>query len=135
MERPSPTYVKDHRGKVVCSGLFQGVGPFWQLTFRPKMEAKGMTLGISFQPIRVLIDGHDADGRLILADGQLTAVIVRLDGPTHGPEHKGRWHLEAGFGKCHVRKLSLFRTPEEAGAWVERVLMREAISAPWPSVG
>ena len=95
-----------------------------QLTFRPSMEAKGMTLDISFQPIRVLIDGHDTDGRLILADGQLTAVIVRLDGSIHDPEHKGLWHLEAGFGKCDVRKLSLFRTPEEAGAWVERVMTR-----------
>jgi hypothetical protein len=27
----------------------------------------------------MLIDGHDTDGRLILADGQLTAVIVRLN--------------------------------------------------------
>ena len=35
------------------------------------MEAKGMALDISFQPMRVLIDGHDADGGLILADGQL----------------------------------------------------------------
>jgi hypothetical protein len=98
------------------------------------MEAKGMALDISFQPIRVLIDGHDTDGRLILADGQLAAVVVRLDGSIHNPEHKGLWHLEAGFGKSDVRELSLFRTPEEAGAWVERVLTRGALSAPWPSV-
>ncbi|MGF9757069.1 hypothetical protein AAII07_17840 [Microvirga sp. 0TCS3.31] len=39
-----------------------------------------MTLDISFQPMRVLIDGHDSEGNLILADGQLAAVIVRLDG-------------------------------------------------------
>ena len=26
---------------------------------------------ISFQPIRVLIDGHDSEGRLVLADDQL----------------------------------------------------------------
>jgi hypothetical protein len=83
-----------------------------------------MTLDISFQPMRVLIDGHDAEGRLILADSQLTAVIFRLDGPTHDPEHKGRWHLEAGFGRCNVRDPSLFKTPKEAGAWVERVLSR-----------
>ena len=94
-----------------------------------------MALDISILPMRVLIDGHDAEGRLILADNQLAAVFVRLDGTHHDLEHKGWWHLEAGFGKCNVRKLALFRTPEEAGAWVERVLMREAISAPWPSVG
>src|SRR5215210_107858 len=95
-------------------------------TFAPDLKAKVMALDISFQSMRVLIDGHDSEGLLILADSQLAAVIVRLDGSTHDPKHKGLWHLEAGFGKCDVRELSLFRTPEEAGAWVERVLMREA---------
>jgi hypothetical protein len=71
----------------------------------------------------VLIDGHDSEGRLILADSQLAAVIVRLDGETHAPEHKGLWHLEAGFGKCAVPP---FKTPEDAGAWVEQTLMRKA---------
>ena len=42
-----------------------------------------MVLDISFQPMRVLIDGHDSEGRLVLVDDQLAAVIVRLDG--HGP--------------------------------------------------
>ena len=83
-----------------------------------------MTLDISFMPMRVLIDGHDTDGRLILADNQLAAVFVRLDGTYHDPEHKGWWHLEAGFGKCNNRDAPLFQTPEDAGAWVNRVLMR-----------
>ena len=85
-----------------------------------------MPLDISFQPMRVLIDGHDTDGRLILADNQLAAVFVRLDGTYHDPEYKGWWHLEAGFGKCNVRNTPLFKTPEEAGAWVEQTLMRKA---------
>ena len=85
-----------------------------------------MTLDISFQPMRVLIDGHDSEGNLILADNQLAAVIVRLDGTHHDPEHKGRWHLEAGFGKCNARDAPLFKTPEEAGAWVEQTLMSKA---------
>ena len=37
-----------------------------------------MTLDISFQPLPVLIDGHDSQGNLVLADNQLAAVIVRL---------------------------------------------------------
>ncbi|MBM1170615.1 hypothetical protein JQC81_06555 [Microvirga arabica] len=85
-----------------------------------------MPLDISFQPIRVLIDGHDTDGRLVLADNQLAAVFVRLDGTHHDPEHIGWWYLEAGFGKCNSQKAPLFRTPEEAGAWVEQTLMRKA---------
>jgi hypothetical protein len=89
------------------------------------MKAKAVPLDISFQPMRVLIDGHDSEGNLILADGQLAAVIVRLDGETHDPEHKGLWNLEAGFGQCAVRAVPPFTTPEEAGAWVEQTLMRK----------
>jgi hypothetical protein len=86
-----------------------------------------MTLDISFQPMRVLIDGHDSEGRLILADNQLAAVIVRLDGEHHEPEHKGWWHLEAGFGKCDVRVApQTFTTPKEAGAWVKQRLTNSA---------
>jgi hypothetical protein len=84
-----------------------------------------MTLDISFQPIPVLIDGHDSQGNLVLADNQLAAVIARLDGEHHDPEHKALWHLEAGFGKCSVRDAPLFKTPEAAGAWVEQTLTRK----------
>ena len=86
-----------------------------------------MTLDISFMPMRVLIDVHDSEGNLVLADNQLAAVIVRLDGQTHDPEHKGRWNLEAGFGKCNVRDAPLFKTPEEAGAWIEQILTRPVV--------
>ena len=55
-----------------------------------------MVLDISFQPMRVLIDGHDSEGRLILVNGDLAAVIVRLDGQSHDPEHQGA--LEPGSG-------------------------------------
>ena len=73
--------------------------------------------------MRVLIDGHDSEGILILVDNQLAAVIVRLDGEIHDPKNKGLWHLEAGFGKCDVRVAPpMFTTHEEAGAWVEQVL-------------
>ena len=76
--------------------------------------------------MRVLIDGHDTDGNLVLADNQLAAVFVRLDGTHHDPEYKGRWHLEAGFGKRSALHAPLFKTPEEAGAWVEQTLMSKA---------
>jgi len=85
-----------------------------------------LPLDIAFIPMRVLIDGHDTDGRLVLADDQLAAVFVRLDGTYHDPEHKGWWHMEAGFGKCNSRNAPLFKTSEEAGAWVEQTLMRKA---------
>jgi len=101
---------------------FFGCPAICQLTSRPTLEGEGMPLDISFQPLHVLIDGHDTYGNLILSDGQLAAVIVRLDGDCHDLEHKGCWHLEAGFGKCSVRDAPLFKTPHEAGAWVEQIL-------------
>ena len=77
-----------------------------------------MALAMSFQPMRVLVQGHDAEGRLILADGQLTAVIVRLDGPIHGPGHKGQWHLEAGLADatCASYPCSEHRKKPEPGS-------------------
>lgn len=85
-----------------------------------------MPIDISFMPMRVLIDGHDTAGTLILADSQLAAVFVRLDGTYHDPVHRGWWHLEAGFGKCEVQSAPLFKTTEEAGAWVKQVLTRKS---------
>jgi len=82
-----------------------------------------MLFDITSQPVRVRIDGHDSEGRLIFADDQLSAVIVRLDGETHIPEHKGRWHLEAGFGPYDARVApATFANPEEAEAWVQQRL-------------
>jgi hypothetical protein len=53
-------------------------------------------------------------------------VVVRLASEHHGGEDKGLWNLEAGFGKCNIRDAPLFKTPEEAGAWVEHILTRKA---------
>jgi hypothetical protein len=36
---------------------------------------------ITFEAIPILINGHDTQGQLVLADGELTAVLARLDGP------------------------------------------------------
>ena len=89
-----------------------------------------MPFDITSQPVWVLIDGHDSEGRLIFADNQLSAIIVRPDGvrpdgEAHVPKHKGRWHLEAGFGKCDARIApTTFRTPQEAEARVKQRLAR-----------
>jgi hypothetical protein len=84
-----------------------------------------MRVNITFQPVKVLVDGHDGAGRLIFADDQLSAVIVRLDGEAHRPEHRGCWHLEAGFGPCEARTPPPpFTTAEDAAAWVSQRLAR-----------
>lgn len=87
-------------------------------------------LPISFQPVPVLIDGHDTQGQLVLVEGQLAAVLARLDGEAHGSSLRGRWHLEAGFGPCIEPGGVIFDTLDDAGAWVsERVLAKRWLLA------
>ncbi len=79
-----------------------------------------MPKAVTFQAIPILIDGHDTQGQLVLADGELTAVLARLDGDAHDPKMKGWWHLEAGFGHCDVQgSQGIFETLNEAAAWVQ----------------
>ncbi len=86
-----------------------------------------MTHFISFQSMGVLIDGHDSEGRLVLADGQLAAVLVRLDGEHHTTD-LGKWHLEAGFGKCavHPSDALLWGSLDAARTWVQERLRGRA---------
>ena len=81
-----------------------------------------MTLDISFQPIPIFIDGQDTEGRLVLHYGQLVAVLARLDGENHDVASKGRWHVEAGFGRCQAVGTCLFETLDEAAAWANACL-------------
>jgi hypothetical protein len=76
-----------------------------------------MRSAVSFQAIPVLIDGNDTEGSLVLHDGQLVAVLARLDGDSHDPDFKGRWHLEAGFGPCQEVGTRLFESLEDAARW------------------
>jgi hypothetical protein len=76
-----------------------------------------MRSGISLQPIPILIDGHDTEGSLVLHEGQLVAVLARLDGQSHDEAMQGWWHLEAGFGPCEERGTQLFESLEHAAIW------------------
>lgn len=69
----------------------------------------------------VLTGSTDTDGCLLLSEGRLCAVLVRL-AEDHG-RLAGRWHLEAGFGPCESRG-EVFANLEEAEDWV-----RERLSA------
>jgi hypothetical protein len=74
---------------------------------------------ITFQTIPILIDGHDTQGLLALLNGQLVAVLARLDGDVHDPELKGKWHLEAGFGPCEATG-EVFQTQDAVARWVQQ---------------
>lgn len=74
--------------------------------------------------IRVATGSEDREGRLVLKDGTLVGVIVRLDDPSHG-KARGQWNLEAGFDSLNGLDSPLFRDLDDAYAWIE-----EQLSAP-----
>ena len=73
---------------------------------------------VSFHSIEVLTASEDREGRLVLVDGKLTAVLVRLADISHDPLLRGAWYLEAGFGVLE-RQHELFASLEEAVASIK----------------
>ena len=77
---------------------------------------------ITLQPMPVVTDQGASDGRLVLTEQGLIAVLLRLseggrDRPSAGPDGGGGWCLEAGFGPCAgVEKT--FSSLEEAHGWI-----------------
>lgn len=75
-----------------------------------------MTLEI--RPIELAND-DDKEGRLVLHDGRLAAVLSKLS--DQHPERSGRWFMELGFGalaRCGME----FESLDEAKSWIERRL-------------
>ncbi|GLK68400.1 hypothetical protein GCM10008179_20380 [Hansschlegelia plantiphila] len=73
---------------------------------------------MEFQPIKVATGSSDEEGRLVLLDGRLIAVIVRLDDEAHGAA-RGQWSLEAGFNGVDSVKPPLFANLQSAERWIE----------------
>ena len=71
---------------------------------------------ITLQATRVGTGTDDREGNLIFRDGELLAVVVRLEDPMHG-DLAGKWHLEAGFGPCDGPGR-LFENLDAAVDWV-----------------
>ena len=88
-------------------------------TGRGSCRCEVMRPQISFQPIEVLTASEDREGRLVLVDGNLVAVLVRLSDPAHDPLLRGAWYIEAGFGLLDGRH-EMFASLEEAAASIER---------------
>lgn len=70
---------------------------------------------IDFQPITVRTGCNDKSGRLVLFDGELMAVLVRLDDKMHEAD-EGKWFLEVAFG--HLEGQPTFGNLDDAKDWV-----------------
>jgi hypothetical protein len=74
---------------------------------------------IDLQPIPVRTGCNDRIGRLVLIDGQLVAILVRLDDEIHQAD-EGKWFLELAFGPLQGKET--FENLDEAKEWIkERV--------------
>jgi hypothetical protein len=79
---------------------------------------------VLMQPIRVDTDSSDQEGRLVLANGLLVGVLVRLDEAEH--ERAGQWFLEVGLGSLQGLNAPTFASLPEATRWVRRNLRDRA---------
>ncbi len=73
---------------------------------------------MEFRPIKVATSSADEEGRLVLFDDKLIAVLVRLDDPAHGAAI-GQWSLEAGFNGVESVKPPLFANLTAAERWID----------------
>ena len=76
-----------------------------------------LPLTLDLQPIEVMTGHDDRDGRLVLFNGQLVAVLVRLESEFYG-DQRGGWFLEAGFGLCTGATPPVFPNLGDAQAWI-----------------
>jgi hypothetical protein len=86
---------------------------------------------ITWLPIRVETGSPEENGRLVLVNGKLVAVLVHVSDAHPEPDLRGRWFVEAGFGPI-FEKYKVFRSFEDAWAWVRQTFDADA-TAPWRS--
>ena len=72
---------------------------------------------VTSQPVRVSVGPLDEEGQMVLVDGTLVAVLVRLTGPYDNPHLHGKWCVRRGFGPLSEGD-ELFSTLQEAEDWV-----------------
>jgi len=71
---------------------------------------------VVMQPIAVDTGSPDHEGRLVIANGLLVAVLVRLEAPEH--DEIGGWFLEVGFGRLKGLRAPTFLTLDAATRWL-----------------
>jgi hypothetical protein len=76
-----------------------------------------MPLELLLEPKRVHTGSLDEDGLLVLLDGRLVAVLVRLEDHSH-QDMIGSWFLETGFGPCRTNSPPIFGTVELGLDWI-----------------
>ena len=69
--------------------------------------------------IRIRTDSEDSHGLLLLANGELVAILVELADEIHG-DARGQWTIEATFGLNAPKRPALFPSAIDAASWVSQ---------------
>ena len=80
------------------------------------MLACALMARVVFQPVKILTGSPDTDGMLVMADGYLAAVLVRL-GALH-EDLEGCWFLEAAMGVSSKPPGDVFDSIDQALDWI-----------------
>lgn len=75
---------------------------------------------VVLQPISIDTASPDQAGMLVMVNGRLVALLVRLDTPEH--ERPGAWFMEVGLGRLAGVRAPVFDTLEDAARWVRHRL-------------
>ena len=81
----------------------------------------GSAGALVLQPLEVATTPEGEEGRMVMKDGRLVAVLVRL-GAADGELSEGCWFLEAGFGPCQTAVPPIFASLDEATLWLSQQL-------------
>jgi len=67
--------------------------------------------------VQIRTDSADENALLLLADGQLVAILIELADESHG-DLRGKWSVETTFGLQHQRVPKNFASSADAAFWV-----------------
>ena len=82
--------------------------------------------GISAYRVGIRTNSDDENAVLLLASGQLVAILVELADEGHG-EERGNWAVEAIFGLQHDRIPQSFPSAADATAWISAYVDRKPL--------
>ena len=66
---------------------------------------------------RIRTDRAASNALILLAGGELIAILVALDDEVHG-DNRHKWTIETIFGIGHKRAPDTFASAADAAAWV-----------------
>ena len=85
---------------------------------------------VVLQPISVDTRSPDRTGMLVMANGLLVAILVRLDAPEH--ERRGSWFMEVRLGRLAKTRAPVFDSLQDATRWMRQRLREDTHRASSP---